>query len=300
MTGMKSANTLYFGWDCNNPAIRFACLWRVTTVFGEWLQPIIDMVLWWVWQTGGSANTTGGPSPAAPVEYDPVGSRGYTNVFTQTFVQELFDDSANRQARIDLGPWAGEKNVQIRIDFTTAGEARPDQTEINLLEGYQIADGHELALTGSMPNGNQHDPLLPANLTFEFNHGLVVDLPAGAAVTEKVDLRSNGTLLATLLPDGTPASGRPGEIVVSVADTAADVADKVQELLDGSLAPGQELHRSSERPSWLQITGLPDGSATFRGGSLDFADSILAEQGVDGTNIAIEIGIGAGGQGRGR
>ena len=265
-------------------------VWRMVATNNQSLN---DPVAGRVWQTGGSANTTGGPSPAAPVEYDPAGSRGYTNVFTQTFVQELFDDSVNRQARIDLGPWAGEKNVQIRIDFTTAGEARPDQTEINLLEGYLIADGHELALTGSMPNGNQHDPLLPANLTFEFNHGLVVDLPAGAAVTEKVDLRSNGTLLATILPDGTPASGRPGEIVVSVADTAADVADKVQELLDGSLAPGQELHRSSERPSWLQITGLPDGSATFRGGSLDFADSILAEQGVTGTNIAIEIGIGA-------
>jgi VCBS repeat-containing protein/parallel beta-helix repeat protein len=246
-----------------------------------------------VWQTGGSATQTGARSPNGLAEYDPEGSRGYTNVFTQTFVQELFDDSADRQARIDLGPWAGDESVQIRIDVTTAGEARPDQTEINLLPGYQIADGHQISLTGLMPTGDQHDPLALTNVTFEFDHGLVVEMPTGAAVTEKVDLRSNGALLVTLLPDGNPSTGRPDQIVVSVDDSAAEVADKVQELLAGLLTPGQELHRSSERPSWLQVKGLADGAATFRGGSLDFADSILAEQGVAATSIAIDIEISA-------
>jgi parallel beta-helix repeat protein/VCBS repeat-containing protein len=255
-----------------------------------------------VWQTGGSATTTGGPSPNAPVEYDPAGSRGYTNVFTQTFVQELFDDSVDRQARIDLGPWAGDENVQIRIDFTTAGEARPDQTEINLLPGYQVADGHQLTLTGRMPNGDQHDPLTAptATETFEFEHGLLVDLPAGAAVTEKVTLRSGPDTILTLLPDdGDPlTNGNPAnrELEVSTSDSAADVADKVQELLALELpaafpALTLTLHRSSERPGWLQIKGLPSGTVSFSGGSLNFGDKILGEPGVSAGSTAIEIGI---------
>lgn len=255
-----------------------------------------------VWQTGGSATTTGGPSPNAPVEYDPSGSRGYTNVFTQTFVQELFDDSVDRQARIDLGPWAGDENVQIRIDFTTAGEARPDQTEINLLPGYQVADGHQLTLTGRMPDGDQHDPLTAATATetFEFEHGLLVDLPAGAAVTEKVTLRSGPDTILTLLPDdGDPiTNGNPAnrELEVSTSDSAAEVADKVQELLALELpaafpALTLTLHRSSERPGWLQIKGLPSGTVSFSGGSLNFGDKILGEPGVSAGSTAIEIGI---------
>ena len=37
-------------------------------------------------------------------------------------VQELFDNTESwRQARIDLGEYAGESNIQLRFDFATAG-----------------------------------------------------------------------------------------------------------------------------------------------------------------------------------
>ena len=45
-------------------------------------------------------------------------------------VQELFDTADWRQARIDLGEYAGEANLRFRFDFSTAGEldqTRPDQ-----------------------------------------------------------------------------------------------------------------------------------------------------------------------------
>ena len=47
-------------------------------------------------------------------------------------VQELFDASDWRQARIDLSEFAGESNVQLRFDFSTAGEmvANDDSTII--------------------------------------------------------------------------------------------------------------------------------------------------------------------------
>ena len=245
-----------------------------------------------VWQSGGSASTSGG-SAGALREYDPIGSRGYTNVFTQTFVQELFNDSVDRQARIDLGPWAGHENVRIRIDFSTAGEARPDQSEIHLLPGYQIADAHQIVLTGAMPDPNaatdQHDPLTDTQAKFEFDHGLVVDLPAGAAITEKVDLKVDGTVILTLLPDGSRPG--PGQVAVSVSDSAADVADRVHRRL-APPALGYTILRSQHRPSWVQIDGTADGTATLRGPSLDLtAGHILSNPGVDPANFAIEIGI---------
>ncbi len=37
-------------------------------------------------------------------------------------VQELFDTAGWRQARVDLGKWAGESSIRLRFDFSTAGE----------------------------------------------------------------------------------------------------------------------------------------------------------------------------------
>ncbi len=42
---------------------------------------------------------------------------------TNQSVQELFDSTGSwRQARVDLGAWAGRSNIQLRFDFSTAGE----------------------------------------------------------------------------------------------------------------------------------------------------------------------------------
>jgi hypothetical protein len=40
--------------------------------------------------------------------------------------QELFDTADWRQARVDLGKWAGSSNIRLRFDFSTAGELDPD------------------------------------------------------------------------------------------------------------------------------------------------------------------------------
>ena len=42
-------------------------------------------------------------------------------------VQELFETSNWRQARIDLGEYAGESDLRFRFDFSTAGEVRRGQ-----------------------------------------------------------------------------------------------------------------------------------------------------------------------------
>ena len=61
-------------------------------------------------------------------------------------VQELYDTASWRQARIDLGDWAGSTNLRLRFDFSTAGEFDLTQKDatgnlINSIGGYANTTG---------------------------------------------------------------------------------------------------------------------------------------------------------------
>ncbi len=62
-------------------------------------------------------------------------------------VQELFDTSDWRQARIDLGEYAGQANLRFRFDFSTAGEMNPQQVDA---AGAVLGSA---ALSGNFQNG---------------------------------------------------------------------------------------------------------------------------------------------------
>ena len=213
-------------------------------------------------------------------EYDPVGSQGYTNVFQQRFVQELFDDDVFRQARIDLGPWAGQENVRIRFDFSTAGEARPDQSEIHALPGVKLTDGQTLLISGLMPERTTDflgDALSVRNKSFEFDLGLVVQMPAGSQVSAPIALkRPDGSTIVELVP-GIAGSGQVG---VLATDSAADVALKVIDLIGGTAV------QNGSQTSWVSFTGeTAQGTYTF--GVLD--SSIVSIPGVSPSSISIPV-----------
>ena len=72
-------------------------------------------------------------------------------------VQELYDTSEWRQARIDLGNWAGSSNVKLRFDFSTAGEFDPTQRDasgnlLNDIAGYAGTTGR---VSGDVNSGAQ-------------------------------------------------------------------------------------------------------------------------------------------------
>jgi hypothetical protein len=52
-----------------------------------------------------------------------------TTLLSNQHVQELYDTGEWRQARIDLGKWAGNSNLRLRFDFSTAGEFDPTQRD---------------------------------------------------------------------------------------------------------------------------------------------------------------------------
>jgi hypothetical protein len=62
-------------------------------------------------------------------------------------VQELYDTATWRQARIDLGKWAGQTNLRLRFDFSTAGEFDGSQrdaagNQINSINGFANTTGN--------------------------------------------------------------------------------------------------------------------------------------------------------------
>ena len=64
----------------------------------------------------------------------------------------MFDGTDFRQARVDLGPWAGNEDVKIRFEFSTAGEARPDQSEIVAMPAIRSRMAIALTVSGLMPD----------------------------------------------------------------------------------------------------------------------------------------------------
>ena len=219
-------------------------------------------------------------------EYDPQGSNDYTDVESQRFVQELFDDDVFRQARIDLGPWAGDEDVRIRFEFNTAGEARPDQSEVHASRGERIADGHVLTLAGQMPNRLatlQSAATLPTlTKTFEFDHGLVVRMPSGSQVAAagSIVLQRPGGGTIVELKTGAAAGS---QVSVLATDTAAEVAQKVKSFI-GAAAVG-----SPSNPAWVGFTAeTTTGTYTFTG----INNHILATPGLaTSTRIPISIDI---------
>ena len=218
-------------------------------------------------------------------EYDPFGSVGYTEVANQRFVQELFDGDGFRQARIDLGPWAGQEDVQIRFEFSTAGEARPDQSEVFALPGVEIADGQTISLSGLMPDSEvtlQGEALVEQTKVFEFDHGLIVQVPGGSAITGPTALTGpNGTIL-TIAP-----VGQAGDVNVLETDSATDVADRVTQFLASN---GQTIARSEAQAAWVQIVDatLSDGDYELEG----FSSAVISRPGIRSTSdVAIPIDI---------
>lgn len=70
-------------------------------------------------------------------------------------VQELFDSTGTwRQARVDLGNWAGESNIRLRFDFSTAGEVAATDRSTSTPDAIKAVNGVVLAGETVVPVGS--------------------------------------------------------------------------------------------------------------------------------------------------
>ena len=199
-------------------------------------------------------------------EYAPRNSGYGDTENNRRFVQELFDGDQFRQARVDLGPWAGQEDVRLRFEFSTAGESRPDQNEIFALPGAEIQSGHTLTLRGEMPDKvftNIGDPLTVRSETFEFTFD---DTASGTNVPVQIHASMTASQVAEALQQtianeiryrdapadasgdfsvaGFPLSeGTADNVSVTVFDLTVSQANagKQLRLIQGELAGGSNL-----------------------------------------------------------
>ncbi len=161
-------------------------------------------------------------------------------------VQPLFDNSGSwRQARVPLGPFAGQSNLSLRIEFASAGSAALTRTlSINATAGSTLSSGDtfviggetfaiDLAPTISVPTGAQLaslyvDPAQKSVITIDgqkyvLNDGsrtIAADEISVPVATSTAQLRTvNAETIAQALRD-TVAAQPPVSIVtgISVAD----------------------------------------------------------------------------------
>ena len=114
------------------------------------------------------------------------------------------------------------ENVKIRFEYSAAGELRPDQSELHAVPGKLIEDGYTFTIEGR---------------TFEFDSGLVIDLPSGENINDGDRLQYTvGTVTRTLFEftSGVPSAS---QVNFSDGDSAGDIANKVETYLNNTINP---------------------------------------------------------------
>ena len=125
---------------------------------------------------------------------------------------ELFDSqnpqAANdpwRQARVDLSPYAGQKNLRLRFDFSTAGgmssggrdfflDLNTAGNELRALPGTELRDGQMFTLTDLVLNPVTDFYELVEVVGFEFDFGPTIVAPTGAAIDDGDLFDIDGTI----------------------------------------------------------------------------------------------------------
>ncbi len=111
---------------------------------------------------------------------------GLNGTWTQLIANtgSLFDNTGWRQARIDLSAYAGQSDLKLRFEFSTAGSIdlgniETGGTELRALNGDSLRDADSFNIDGT---------------TFEFDLGYTVVLPAGSQIFD-------GDLVTVTTPD---------------------------------------------------------------------------------------------------
>ena len=113
--------------------------------------------------------------------------------------QELFDTADWRQARVDLGKWAGSSNIRLRFDFSTAGELDPDD------RSRFTPDAIQTVAAGGATAGS---PIVTLGSVEGLRVGMVVRSPLdvsardsiGAAVTQRIQTGPTMTTITAIDP----------------------------------------------------------------------------------------------------
>jgi hypothetical protein len=129
----------------------------------------------------------GNPGGGDPIDDDGNADRDALNVFVITADGQatlvatnnesvgvtdgvLFDNTGSwRQARVPLSAFAGQPDLRLRIEFSTAGQMSNGSAQLRTVAGNRLSDGQTVTLN---------------NRTFELDFGPIITLPGGSRIAE--------------------------------------------------------------------------------------------------------------------
>lgn len=213
-----------------------------------------DGANWTLLGTNNSIRSSAASSPTNPnAELPPVPSVNggqYENDRVNQQVQELFDPPGIapgenaptgaatsvqqwRQARIDLGDFAGKSNVQIRFDFSTAGtmgigDIKQGGVYLAGVAGAKLQDNQQFTIDSS---------------TFTFRSGFVLQAPAGGGkmIQDGETFTIDGKVFQ-FTRNGALLPGSDFGIVINDNQTAEDVALAMANGISGNVPGVSPLH----------------------------------------------------------
>ncbi len=186
-------------------------------------------------------------------------------------VQELFDNTSQwRQARVPLDQFAGQSNVRLRIEFSSAGGFGFGATggkgpQLRMKSGDRLLDG-QTVIVGSK--------------TFEIKTGPVLSMPAGSALTPGDSVSIEG--VNYVFTDGSVAVASPNVAVTySNSMSAAQIAGLLMTAI-----------QSAPRPKPAINLTAPEGNdtlATAINGPTDGNSAIVTVAGFIGDNPVLAV-----------
>ncbi|MGY8768736.1 MAG: GEVED domain-containing protein [Pirellulales bacterium] len=208
-------------------------------------------------------------------------------------VQELFDNSNSwRQARIDLGAFAGSNDIRLRFDFSSSGAINLggslggtsyNTEEIRAISGDDIADGSTFTVTEVGDN---------TVFTFEFNKGqtLTIDSGTGFAdgdmftLTDKAGI-SNSVTFEFDSDSSSPANAIPFNTNMTSAEMAEAIFNAIDVAGFDFATTGITLEGTPnplENDNQINLIGFVDASGLPSGMTVAGSDDV-------GPNSVIEI-----------
>ncbi|MCL4201298.1 MAG: pre-peptidase C-terminal domain-containing protein [Pirellulaceae bacterium] len=174
-----------------------------------------------------------------------------------------FDGSATwRQARVDLAPYAGQANLRLRFEFSTAGglstggrifnvgdvgESTVDLNtagnELRALAGGQLRDGQQFTLTDLVEDPVTGEVRRDVVAVFEFDMGPTIVAPTGAVIDDGDTFTVDGRIYEFDLNGATGVTNNVPHTPVPFTgnETAADLAAIIQQVLTANPPPAEDL-----------------------------------------------------------
>ncbi|MCA9214497.1 MAG: pre-peptidase C-terminal domain-containing protein, partial [Planctomycetales bacterium] len=204
-------------------------------------------------------------------------------------VQELLDNVGWRQLQVDLSPLAGQSNIRLRFDFSTAGsfdigDIMTGGIELRAIDADQIADGDALVLNDGR---------------FEFDFGYMLLAPTGSTVSDGETFEVNDGVNSPVnyefdLGDGVAA----GNVAISynTGMSSAELADAIRSGIlrgfDKGLVQIDLTREDNDKFSDAERHGLTTGTVVATGSIGDNPTLFGANAGRDVDFIELNLATG--------